>query len=161
MRIAETGLTFTPATAHIKPGGYVRWVNASNPTVHYRHQRFLGGTDMETATNPSAPDYGAIKQRQQATWASGDFGRIGVRLQIVGETLCEAVNLRAGERVLDVAAGNGNAALAAARRFADVTAVDYVPVLLEQAHRRAEADGLPLVTREADAEDLPFADGVI
>ena len=114
---------------------------------------------METAANSSAPDFGAIKQRQQATWASGDFGRIGVRLQIVGETLAEAVNLRAGERVLDVAAGNGNAALAAARRFAHVTAVDYVPTLLEQAHRRAEADGLMLVTREADIEELPFADG--
>ena len=114
---------------------------------------------METRVSVSTPDYGAIKQRQQATWASGDFGRIGVRLQIVGEMLCEAVSLRAGERVLDVAAGNGNAALAAARRFAHVTATDYVPELLEQAQRRAHAEGLMLVTREADAENLPFADG--
>jgi len=106
-----------------------------------------------------ALDYSAIKSRQQTTWASGDFGRIGVRLQIVGESLCEAVDLRAGERVLDVAAGNGNASLAAARRYADVTSTDYVPELLAQGRRRAEADGLPMVTQVADAENLPFADG--
>ena len=76
---------------------------------------------------PAAPDYAAIKQRQQATWASGDFAVIGTTLQIVGEQLAEAVDVRAGERVLDVAAGNGNATLAAARRFADVTSTDYVP----------------------------------
>ena len=114
---------------------------------------------MQTAANPSIVDYEAIKTRQRATWASGDFGRIGVRLQIVGESLCEAVDLRAGERVLDVAAGNGNASLAAARRLADVTSTDYVPELLEQGRRRAEADGLPMTIREADAENLPFADG--
>ena len=107
----------------------------------------------------NAPDFGAIKTRQQATWASGDFGRIGVLLQIVGETLCEAADVRAGERVIDVAAGNGNASLAAARRFADVTSTDYVPALLEQGLRRAEADGLSMIARVADAEDLPFADG--
>ncbi len=107
---------------------------------------------------PALPDFAAIKTRQQATWSSGDFGQIGSRLQIVGESLCEAVNLRSGERVLDVAAGNGNAALAAARRFADVVAADYVPGLLDQARRRAWADGLPLVTRVADAEALPFPD---
>src|SRR5262249_41428650 len=107
----------------------------------------------------TAVDYAAIKVRQQATWASGNFARIGSTLQIVGETLCEAVDLHAGQRVLDVAAGNGNAALAAARCGCDVVASDYVPALLEGARRRAEADGLPLETEVADAESLPFADG--
>lgn len=113
---------------------------------------------MQPTLHPSAPDFEAIKTRQQATWASGDFGRIGVQLTIVGESLCEAVDLRASDRVLDVAAGNGNASLAAARRFADVTSTDYVPELLEQGLRRAEADGLPMITRVADAENLPFGD---
>jgi ubiquinone/menaquinone biosynthesis C-methylase UbiE len=108
---------------------------------------------------PSAvPDFEAIKTRQQATWASGDFGQIGVRLQIVGESLCEAVDLRAGERVLDVAAGNGNASLAAARRFAEVTSTDYVPALLEQGRRRADAERLAITFQVADAERLPFPD---
>jgi SAM-dependent methyltransferase len=107
----------------------------------------------------TAPDLSAIKQRQQATWAAGDFGIIGTTLQIVGETLCEAVDLRAGERVLDVAAGNGNASLAAARRFADVTSTDYVPGLLEDGRRRAAGDRLAITFREADAEALPFGDG--
>lgn len=110
-------------------------------------------------TTVETPDYAAIKTRQQATWASGDFGHIGTRIQIVGESLCEAVDLRSTDRVIDVAAGNGNASLAAARRYADVTATDYVPELLAYAERRARADGLPLVTRLADAENLPFADG--
>jgi len=105
------------------------------------------------------PDFAAIKTRQQATWASGDFGHIGTRIQIVGESLCEAVDLRSTDRVLDVAAGNGNASLAAARRYADVTATDYVPELLAYARRRADADGLPITTQVADAEDLPFDDG--
>jgi ubiquinone/menaquinone biosynthesis C-methylase UbiE len=104
------------------------------------------------------PDYAAIKSRQQATWASGDYGRIGTRLQPVGERLVEVVDLDAGERVLDVAAGNGNASLAAARRFARVTSTDYVPELLEQARRRADADGLPMEVQVADAEALPFPD---
>jgi len=104
------------------------------------------------------PDLAAIKQRQQATWASGDYGVIGSRLQIVGESLVEAVDLRAGERVLDVAAGNGNATLAAARRFADVTSTDYVPELLEQGAARARADGFEVEFRVADAEALPFDD---
>jgi ubiquinone/menaquinone biosynthesis C-methylase UbiE len=107
----------------------------------------------------SAPDYGTIKSRQQATWAAGDFGRIGVTLQIVGEELCEAAGVRASDRVLDVAAGNGNASLAAARRFADVTSTDYVPELLEQGRRRAEVDGLSMLTQVADAENLPFDQG--
>jgi SAM-dependent methyltransferase len=105
------------------------------------------------------PDYTAIKTKQQATWASGDFGQVGVRLQIVGESLCEAVDIQAGEKVLDVAAGNGNASLAAARRFAEVTSTDYVPELLEQGRRRAEADRLRMSFQTADAEALPFDDG--
>ena len=108
---------------------------------------------------PAAPDHAAIKQRQQATWASGDFAVIGVTLQIVGESLAEAVDIRAGERVLDVAAGNGNATLAAARRFAEVTSTDYVPELLAKGRARAAAEGLQVDFRTADAEDLPFEDG--
>lgn len=100
--------------------------------------------------------YGAIKARQQAMWASGDFAVIGTTIQIVGELLCEGVDLRAGERVLDVAAGNGNATLAAARRFASVTSTDYVPALLERGRRRAEAEGLEVTFRPADAEALPY-----
>jgi ubiquinone/menaquinone biosynthesis C-methylase UbiE len=103
-------------------------------------------------------DFGAIKARQHATWASGDYSIIGTTLQIVGERLAEAVDLRAGEAVLDVAAGNGNAALAAARRFAHVTATDYVPELLEKAAGRARANGLAVRFQTADAEDLPFGD---
>src|SRR5262249_32480402 len=101
-------------------------------------------------------DIPAIKTKQQATWASVDFGVIGVTLQIVGEQLCEAVDLRAGERVLDVAAGNGNATLAAARRFARVTSTDYVPALLEGGRRRAQAEGLDVTFEVADAEALPY-----
>ncbi|WP_377703155.1 class I SAM-dependent methyltransferase [Pseudoduganella sp. UC29_71] len=111
---------------------------------------------MEDAT-PS-PDFGAIKQRQQATWASGDFAVIGVTLQIVGEALAEAADVRAGEQVIDIAAGNGNATLAAAHRFARVTSTDYVPALLEKGRARAAAEGLAVEFREADAEALPFAD---
>jgi ubiquinone/menaquinone biosynthesis C-methylase UbiE len=114
---------------------------------------------MHTASNVAAPDFEAIKKKQQVTWASGDFGRIGVLLQIVGESLCEAVDFRSGDRVLDVAAGNGNASLAAARRFADVTSTDYVPELLAQGAKRAEVEGLLMRTKLADAENLPFADG--
>lgn len=108
-------------------------------------------------TTTASLDHVALKARQQQTWASGDFSKIGVTLQIVGELLCEAVDVSAGQQVLDVAAGNGNCALAAARRGAEVTASDYVPALLENARRRAEAEGLPLVTQVADAEELPFA----
>lgn len=111
------------------------------------------------ALSAPAPDLAAIKTRQQATWSAGDFGRIGVRLQSVGESLCEAVDLQAVDRVLDVAAGNGNASLAAARHFADVTSTDYVHALLVQGRVRAEADRLPITFEIADAEALPFADG--
>ena len=98
----------------------------------------------------------SVTTRQQAMWASGDFAVIGTTLQIVGELLCEGVDLRAGERVLDVAAGNGNATLAAARRFASVTSTDYVPALLERGRRRAEADGVDVIFEVADAEALPY-----
>jgi ubiquinone/menaquinone biosynthesis C-methylase UbiE len=100
----------------------------------------------------------AIKAKQQATWATGDFAIIGTTLQIVGESLCEAVDLRAGSRVLDVAAGNGNCSLAAARRFCDVMSTDYVPALLEDGRRRAAAERLSIVFEKADAEALPFGD---
>ena len=98
----------------------------------------------------------SVKARQQSMWASGEFAVIGTTLQIVGELLCEGVDLRAGERVLDVAAGNGNATLAAARRFASVTSTDYVPALLERGRRRAEAEGLDVTFEVADAEALPY-----
>lgn len=111
------------------------------------------------AAPPPMPDFATIKSRQKDTWASGDYAVIGTTLQIVGEQLCEAVDLRAGERVLDVAAGNGNASLAAARRWANVTATDYVNALLTRAKERAAAEHLPLRCEEADAEALPFADG--
>jgi ubiquinone/menaquinone biosynthesis C-methylase UbiE len=110
------------------------------------------------SSNSVAPSEGtpSVKARQQAMWASGDFAVIGTTLQIVGELLCEGVDLRSGERVLDVAAGNGNATLAAARRFASVTSTDYVPALLDRGRRRAEADGFDVTFTVADAEDLPY-----
>jgi SAM-dependent methyltransferase len=109
--------------------------------------------------NATSVDYEAIKQRQQATWASGDYAVVGVTLQLVGERLCEAVDVRAGERVLDVAAGNGNASLAAARHFAQVTSTDYVAALLDLGRNRAVAERLPVTFRQADAEALPFDGG--
>ena len=104
------------------------------------------------------PDFAAIKQRQQATWAAGDYAVVGTTLQIVGERVCEAVDLKAGETVLDIAAGNGNATLAAARRFAEVTSTDYVPALLDRGKERAVAENLPVTFQVADAESLPFTD---
>jgi SAM-dependent methyltransferase len=98
----------------------------------------------------------AVKARQQATWSSGDYAVIGTLLQLMGERLCEAVDVSAGWKVLDVAAGNGNASLAAARRGCEVVATDYVEALLERARTRAEAERLPLTTKVADAENLPF-----
>ena len=103
-------------------------------------------------------DLAAVKSRQQRAWSSGDYAVVGVTLQIVGEMLCEAVDLRSNQRVLDVAAGNGNATLAAARRFAEVVSTDYVGALLERGRERARADRLPVIFREADAEALPFED---
>jgi ubiquinone/menaquinone biosynthesis C-methylase UbiE len=110
-------------------------------------------------TIAQTPDIAAIKKRQQATWAAGDYAVVGTTLQIVGERICEAVDLCAGERVLDVAAGNGNATLAAARRFAEVTSTDYVGALLDGGRARAAAEHLPVEFLEADAEALPFPDG--
>jgi ubiquinone/menaquinone biosynthesis C-methylase UbiE len=113
--------------------------------------------------NPDASaaiaDFAAMKTRQQAAWSSGNYAVVGTTLQIVGEELCEALDLRAGNRVLDVAAGNGMASLAAARRWCDVTSTDYVPRLLERGRARAVAEGLTIEFKEADAEALPFADG--
>jgi ubiquinone/menaquinone biosynthesis C-methylase UbiE len=110
------------------------------------------------ATKAGTIDFEAIKSRQQAAWSSGDYSVIGVTVQIVGETLCEAVDIRSTHRVLDVAAGNGNATLAAARRFCEVVSTDYVPELLERAKERAAADRLPVVFQVADVENLPFPD---
>ena len=113
---------------------------------------------MDIATTPPVTDLAALKLKQQATWSAGDYAVIGTTLQIVGETLCEALDLRAGERVLDVAAGNGNATLAAARRWCDVVSTDYVGALLERGKARASAEGLAVRFEEADAENLHFAD---
>lgn len=116
-------------------------------------------TSAAVASNPQpAVDFSVLKARQQSAWSSGDYAIVGTTLQIVGESLCEALDLRAGSKVLDVAAGNGNGALAAARRWCEVTATDYVPALLERGQERAKADRLPIVFQEADAEDLPYAD---
>jgi len=108
--------------------------------------------------NP-APDFNAVKQRQQMAWSSGDYAVIGTTLQGVGESLAEACDVRWDQRVLDVAAGNGNASLAAARRGAHVISTDYVPALLERGAERAGAERLAIVFQTADAEALPFADG--
>lgn len=108
----------------------------------------------------TAPDYAAIKAKQNVAWSSGDYSKIGTTLQIVGEQLCEAIDLSAGSTVLDIAAGNGNFTLAAARRFADVTSTDYVPELLEASKLRAEAEGHQIAFQKADAENLPFDDNL-
>jgi ubiquinone/menaquinone biosynthesis C-methylase UbiE len=121
-------------------------------------------TTTQAAAKPTAPDTDAIrdlaalKTRQHAAWSSGDYAIVGTTLQIVGEELCEALDIRPGQRVLDVAAGNGNATLAAARRWCDVVSTDYVPSLLVRGQLRAKAEGLPVEFKVADAEALPFAD---
>ena len=141
--IVLAGLVVVPAQAQVQ----LQW------RLNEGDRFYLQGMSTTTQTAASV-DYVAIKGRQQATWSSGDYAVIGTTLQIIGETLCEAVDVAAGDRVLDVAAGNGNAALAAARRGADVVATDYVPALLERAQARAATDGVMLETREADAEPL-------
>jgi SAM-dependent methyltransferase len=115
-------------------------------------------TMTSPALNQPSPaiDFAAVKSRQQTAWSAGDYAVVGTTLQIVGESLCEALDLRAGQKVLDVAAGNGNATLAAARRWCDVISTDYVPALLERGRARASAEGLAVQFREADAENLPF-----
>jgi len=123
-----------------------------------------GHTNQETKENEMstteaiAPDLEAVKQRQQTMWASGDFHAVAALIQPVAEDLCEAVDLRADWRVLDVATGSGNAALAAARRGCDVVGIDYVPALLARGRRRAEAEGLEIDLLEGDAESIPFPD---
>jgi len=116
-------------------------------------------TVVQNRQGAGQPDLRALKARQQAAWSSGDYALIGTTLQIVGEELCEALDVRSGQKVLDIAAGNGNVSLAAARRWCDVVATDYVPALLERARERAAAERLDLEFREADAEALPFPDG--
>jgi ubiquinone/menaquinone biosynthesis C-methylase UbiE len=111
------------------------------------------------AASPSNPDLAALKMRQQVAWSSGDYAVVGTTLQIVGEELCEALDLRAGHKVLDVAAGNGNVSLAAAHRWCEVTSTDYVASLLERGRARSSAEGLTIKFQEADAEALPFGDG--
>src|SRR5690349_18091524 len=116
--------------------------------------------NISIVTNEASvqPDFDALKKRQHGAWSSGDYAVVGTTLQIVGEELCEALDLRAGQKVLDVAAGNGNASLAAARRWCEVVSTDYVASLLERGRMRAEAEGLSLAFREADAEALPYED---
>jgi ubiquinone/menaquinone biosynthesis C-methylase UbiE len=114
--------------------------------------------NFAAVSSTSTPELVALKARQQGMWASGDFAVIGTTLQIVGEELCEAADVSAGCRVLDVACGNGNATLAAARRFTLVTGLDYVPELLARAAERAEAERMDVMFREGDAEALPFPD---
>jgi SAM-dependent methyltransferase len=115
---------------------------------------------MSAVISPPSPavDLAAVKNKQHLAWSSGDYAVVGTTLQIVGESLCEALELRAGERVLDVAAGNGNATLAAARRWCDVVSTDYVPALLERGRSRASAEGLQVQFEQADAENLPYSD---
>jgi len=115
-------------------------------------------TNTAAVRQTATPDLAALKNRQQVAWSSGNYAVVGTTLQIVGEQLCEALDLRAGSKVLDVAAGNGMASLAAARRWCDVTSTDYVPALLESGRARAAANGLSIEFKEADAESLPFDD---
>jgi SAM-dependent methyltransferase len=125
--------------------------------MEYESWQTIGNASMQTVT--AQPDLAAIKGRQQAAWSAGDYAVIGTTLQIVGESLCEALDLRAGQSALDVAAGNGNATLAAARRWCDVVSTDYVGTLLERGRARAGAEGLDVRFEQADAENLPYPDG--
>ena len=109
-----------------------------------------------TTTQP--PDLTTIKGRQQKAWSSGDYGKVGVTLLMIAELLAEAVDLHPGQRVLDVASGNGNTSLAAARRFGEVVGIDYVPMLLAEGRERAKAEDLAVDFEEGDAEELPFPD---
>src|SRR5215203_1205939 len=116
------------------------------------------GQENNVTDQHQAPNLTAIKDRQQKTWTSGDYARIGNTLVIIGELLCEAVDVRAGDKVLDVATGSGNTAISAARRFCEATGIDYVPELIEHARKRAEVEGLEITFGVGDAEDLPYPD---
>ncbi len=116
------------------------------------------GTQSTVPASDSAPDLVALKTRQQAAWSSGNYAIVGSTLQIVGEQLCETLDLKSGSKVLDVAAGNGMMSLAAARRWCNVTSTDYVPALLDRGRARATAEGMTIAFEEADAENLPFDD---
>ncbi len=118
----------------------------------------IASSAAQSQHQPVQIDLEALKARQHGAWSSGDYAVVGTTLQIVGEQLCEALDIRSGQKVLDVAAGNGNATLAAARRWCDVVSTDYVPSLLERGRLRAAADGLSIKFEEADAEALSFAD---
>src|ERR1041384_430787 len=120
-------------------------------------QPATAATQTQASAQPT-PDLAALKTRQQAAWSSGDYAVVGSTLQIVGEELCEALDITAGSKVLDVAAGNGMASLAAARRWCDVTSTDYGPALLERGQARAAAEGMSIEFKVADAESLPFDD---
>ena len=113
------------------------------------------GMYMATAA-AGAPDLAAIKQRQQATWASGDYHMIGTQILLAAEQLIESLDVHSTDRVLDVATGSGNAALAAARRSCEVVGIDYVPSLLERARQRAIAEGVQAQFEDGDAEAIPF-----
>ena len=117
-------------------------------------------TPTKATHQAESPDYVAIKQKQQNAWGAGDYSKVGVTVQITGEELCESLDLRAGKTVLDVAAGNGNISLAAARRFCQVTSTDYVESLLDSGRVRADADNLPIHFKQADAEALPFSNAM-
>jgi SAM-dependent methyltransferase len=126
--------------------------------VHISKENMMIASTAAQTQPPAQLDLEALKARQQGAWSSGDYAVVGTTLQIVGEQLCEALDLRSGQKVLDVAAGNGNASLAAARRWCDVVSTDYVPSLLARGQTRAAAECLSIRFEEADAEALPFGD---
>src|SRR4030095_14838092 len=134
----------------------MRRIRSCAPPTH--HIDWSNAMSAVIPASPAVTDLAAVKTRQQAAWSTGNYAVVGTTLQIVGENLCEALDLRAGSRVLDVAAGNGNATLAAARRWCDVTSPTYVSALLEAGRRRAQAEGHAIKFQEADAENLPFTD---
>src|SRR4051812_14086742 len=143
------------ARSHDRP---VRVAVRVGPSTRRRTTMLMSAAVLERPA-PPVIDLAAVKARQQGAWSSGDYAIVGTTLQIVGEQLCEALDLRAGQTVLDVAAGNGNASLAAGRRWCEVVATDYVPALLERARERAMAERLDISFQEADAEALPFPNG--
>jgi precorrin-6B methylase 2 len=168
VKIAEFSRENKDALNDIGAGAVTVTVNEHPRRARSRSRKTVKETTMATAAQtkiqPSdqiaaaTPDLAAVKTKQQAAWSSGDYAIVGTTLQIVGEELCETLDLRAGQKVLDVAAGNGNVSLAAARRWCNVVSTDYVPALLERGRARATADGLTIEFKEADAEALPFAD---